>query len=53
MKVREVDPNVDSGALLAGAEFIDAYSIVIDNAALDARRAAERCWRAGRDGSRR
>jgi hypothetical protein len=42
MKVREVDPNVDSGALLAGAEFIDAYSIVIDNAALDARRAAEK-----------
>jgi hypothetical protein len=42
MKVHEVDPNVDSGALLAGAEFIDAYSIVIDNAALDARRAAEK-----------
>jgi len=40
MKVHEVDPNVDSGALLAGAEFIDA--IVIDNAALDARRAAEK-----------
>jgi len=42
MKVHEVDPNVDSGALLAGAKFIDAYSIVIDNAALDARRAAEK-----------
>ena len=42
MKVHEVDPNVDAGALLAGAQFIDAYSIAIDNAALDARHAAER-----------
>jgi hypothetical protein len=42
MKVHEVDPEVDSRALLAGAQFIDAYSIVIGNAALDARRAAEK-----------
>ena len=42
MKVHEVDPDVDSSALLAGAQFIDAYSIVIGNAALDARRAAEK-----------
>ena len=42
MKAHEVDPNVDSRALLAGAQFIDAYSIVIDDAALDARRAAEK-----------
>jgi hypothetical protein len=42
MKVHEVDPNVDANVLLAGAQFIDAYSIVIDNAALDARRAAEK-----------
>jgi hypothetical protein len=42
MKVHEVGPNVDSSALLAGAQFIDAYSIVIDNVALDARRAAEK-----------
>ena len=42
MKVHEVGPNVDSSALLAGAQFIDAYSIVIANAALDARRAAEK-----------
>ena len=41
MKVRKVDPNVDSGALLAGAQFVDAYSIAIEGAALDARRAAE------------
>ena len=42
MKVQEVDPNVDSGALLAGAQFVDAYSIAIDGAALDARQAAEK-----------
>jgi len=53
MKVHEVDPNVDSHALLAGARFIDAYSIAIDDAALEARRAAEKMLARGRDGSRR
>jgi hypothetical protein len=42
MKVREVDPNVDPGALLPGAQFIDAYRIAVEHAALDARQAAER-----------
>ena len=42
MRVHEVDSNVDSGALLAGAQFVDAYSIAIDGAALDARQAAEK-----------
>jgi hypothetical protein len=42
MKVHQVDPNVDSSTLLAGAQFIDAYSIAIGDAALDARRAAEK-----------
>jgi Protein of unknown function (DUF2867) len=42
VKVHQVDPSVDSGALLAGTRFIDAYSIAIDDAALDARRAAEK-----------
>ena len=42
MKARAVDPNVDSSALLSGAQFIDAYSIAIDDAALDARHAAEK-----------
>jgi uncharacterized protein DUF2867 len=42
MRVHEVDPNVDSDALLAGAQFADAYSIAIDGAALDARQAAEK-----------
>ena len=38
MKVREVDPDVDPGALLPGAQFIDAYRIAVEDAA--ARRAA-------------
>ena len=42
MKVDEVTPPVDSGALLPGAQFADAYRIAVDNAALDARHAAER-----------
>jgi hypothetical protein len=42
MKVRAVDPSVDTGALLAGAQFVDAFSIAIDDAAIDARQAAER-----------
>jgi len=42
MKVREVEPEVDADALLAGAQFIDAYSIAVAGPALDARRAAER-----------
>ena len=42
MNVREVDPNVDPGALLPGAQFIDAYRIAVEDAALDARQAAER-----------
>ena len=42
MKVSEVDPDVNTGALLAGAQFCDAYSIAVDDTALDARHAAER-----------
>ena len=42
MKVREVTPDVDANALLAGAQFIDAYRLETDGRALDARRAAER-----------
>ena len=53
MKVHEVKPEIDTGALLAGAQFVDAYSIAIDDPALDARRAAERILAARRDGSRR
>jgi hypothetical protein len=42
MKVHAVTPNVDANSLLAGAQFIDAYSITVNYAALDARHAAEK-----------
>jgi hypothetical protein len=42
MKVHAVDPDADTGALLAGAQFSDAYSVVVDEAGLDARHAAEK-----------
>ena len=42
MKIDEITPDVDSAVLLPGAQFADAYRIAIDNAAFDARRAAER-----------
>jgi hypothetical protein len=40
MTVSEVAPNADLRALLAGAEFMDAYRIEIGGAALTARQAA-------------
>ena len=40
--VREVTPEVDAGAVLAGAQFIDAYRIEIGTARLDARQACVR-----------
>lgn len=42
MKVEEVPPLVDPAALLAGAQFMDAYRLELENTALDARQAAER-----------
>jgi hypothetical protein len=42
MNVHAVEPDVEAGALLAGARFIDAYAITTDDAALDARHAAEK-----------
>lgn len=42
MKVEEVPPQIDPATLLAGAQFVDAYRLDVDGAALDARRAAER-----------
>jgi hypothetical protein len=47
MRVQQVDPDVAAGAWLAGAQFVDAYSITIDGAALDARRAAEKMMAQG------
>lgn len=41
MKVREITPDVDTNALLAGAQFVDAYRIAADGISLDARTAAE------------
>ncbi|HEX7562339.1 MAG TPA: DUF2867 domain-containing protein [Bradyrhizobium sp.] len=42
MTIVEIAPEVDQAALLAGAQFVDAYSIAVHGSALDARHAAER-----------
>jgi hypothetical protein len=42
MTVHEVPPAVDTNALLAGAQFADAFSIAVEDRTLDARQAAER-----------
>jgi hypothetical protein len=47
MKIREVAPEVDSGALLAGAQFADAYRVVLDGTTLNARGAAEKMFARG------
>ncbi|OKO73084.1 DUF2867 domain-containing protein [Bradyrhizobium sp. NAS96.2] len=41
MRVDEITPNVDSDALLAGAQFIDAFRIATTDPGLDARHATE------------
>ncbi|WP_314954320.1 DUF2867 domain-containing protein [Bradyrhizobium cosmicum] len=40
--VREVTPNVDAGALLSGAQFIDAFRVEVGAAAVNAREACTR-----------
>jgi len=47
MKIREIAPEVDSTALLAGAQFVDAYRIAVDGTALNARGAAEKMFARG------
>jgi len=42
MTVHEIKPAVDAGAVLAGAQFMDAFGIEIDATVLDARQAAEK-----------
>ncbi|WP_213775723.1 DUF2867 domain-containing protein [Bradyrhizobium sp. dw_78] len=42
MKVREVAPDIDTGALLSGAQFADAFRIETQREIRDARQAAER-----------
>jgi hypothetical protein len=42
LNVQAIDPNADTGALLPGAQYVDAFRITVDGMALDARRAAEK-----------
>jgi hypothetical protein len=42
MIVREVTPAIDPSTLLAGAQFVDAFRIDVDDRALNARQAMER-----------
>jgi hypothetical protein len=42
MTVQEITPTVDTDALLAGAQFADAFCVEIADPTLDARHAAER-----------
>jgi hypothetical protein len=47
MKVQSAKPAADTGMLLAGAQFGDAFSIGIDDGTLNARQAAEKMLRRG------
>jgi hypothetical protein len=42
MTVLEITPDVDRDALLAGAQFVDAFRVEVAERSLDARQAAER-----------
>jgi hypothetical protein len=42
MQVQTIKPDATTGQLLAGAQFSDAFSVVVDGTALDARHAAEK-----------
>ena len=42
MRIREIKPTVDADALLAGAQFADAFGLEVDGHTLDARQATER-----------
>ena len=44
MNVTMVHPDIDAHSLLAGAQFIDAFSVTIDGTGLDARTAANRMF---------
>lgn len=41
-QVREITPNVDAGAVLAGAQFIDAFRVEVGAAGVNAREACTR-----------
>ena len=42
--IREIKPDVDRDSVLAGAQFADAYRVIVTDAKLDARSAAERIF---------
>lgn len=44
MKANAVEPEIEAREILAGAQFADAYCIMVEDAALDARMAAERMF---------
>jgi Protein of unknown function (DUF2867) len=44
MNISAIKPAADTGNWLAGAQFADAFSVTIDEPALDARHAAERMF---------
>jgi hypothetical protein len=44
MKVQTVRPDADTTALLAGAQFSDAFRVTVEDAALDSRRATQRMF---------
>lgn len=44
MNVAMVHPEIDANSMLAGAQFIDAFSVTVDGTGLDARTAAERMF---------
>jgi hypothetical protein len=44
MKIHAVEPDIETGKLLAGAQFADAFRVAVDDAAIDARRAAQRMF---------
>jgi hypothetical protein len=44
MNVAMVKPGIDAHSVLAGAQFIDAFSVTVDGNHLDARTAAERMF---------
>jgi hypothetical protein len=47
MKAQAVEPEVDIGALLPGAQFVDAFRVTVDGSGLDARQAAEKMMARG------
>ena len=44
MTVAMIRPEIDANSVLSGAQFIDAFSVIVQGSALDARSAAERMF---------